>query len=168
MFQNRLLTPLAFLGLLALASLASAQSFPDGSGTLAGGDRLRVPGCGRDGGPVSLAVTLGSTGAWTAAGGGATYSGTSTTVRGRVMRLTLDAASLAALEAALEADASTLCEEAVTLSSLNTRAALKVNKRETRAALGLLARGMGTTASGGEGNGGYALRARGPWAPPQP
>ena len=116
-----------------------AQTFPDGSGNLAGADRLRVPGCGRDGGPVSLAVTLGSNGAWTAAGGGASYSGTSTVSRGsygrRVMRLTLDAASLAALETALEADASTLCEEAVTISSLTTRAVLKVNKRETRAKL---------------------------------
>ena len=111
MLKNRIMAALAFLGFLALASAASAQTFPDGSGNLAGADRLRVPGCGRDGGPVSLAVTLGSNGAWTAAGGGASYSGTSTIERGsygrRVMRLTLDATSLTALEAALEADAST-------------------------------------------------------------
>ena len=172
MLKNRLLAPLAFLGFLALASAASAQTFPDGAGNLAGADRLRVPGCGRDGGPVSLAVTLGSNGAWTAAGGGASYSGTSTVSRGsygrRVMRLTLDAASLAALETALEADASTLCEEAVTISSLTTRAVLKVNKRETRARIGLLARGVGTTAGGGDGNGIYGVRARGPWTATQP
>lgn len=172
MSKNRLVAPLAFLGFLALASAASAQTFPDGSGTLAGADRLRVPGCGRDGGPVSLAVTLGSNGAWTAAGGGASYSGTSTLERGsygrRVMRLTLGATSLAALEAALEADASILCEEAVTISSLTTRAALKVNKRETRAWIGLHARGTGTTAGGGDGNGVYGVRARGPWTATQP
>ena len=63
MLKNRIMAALAFLGFLALASAASAQTFPDGSGNLAGADRLRVPGCGRDGGPVSLAVTLGSNGA---------------------------------------------------------------------------------------------------------
>ena len=174
MLKNRLVAPLAFLGFLALASAAGAQTFPDGGGNLAGAERLRVRGCGRDGGPLFLSVSLGSNGAWTAAASAtptgpviATYTGTSTTVHGRVMRLTLDATSLAALETALEADASTLCEEAVTISSLTTRAALKVNKRETRAWISLRARGMGTTAGGGDGNGIYGVRARGPWSPPQ-
>jgi hypothetical protein len=174
MFKNRLLAPLAFLGLVSIASIASAQTFPDGGGNLAGADRLRVPGCGRDGGPSFVAVSLGSNGAWTASTSDtptgpvtATYSGTSTTVRGRIMRLTLDTASLAALETKLETDSSVLCEEAVTISALTTRAALKVNKRETHARIGLFARGTGTTASGDDGNGAYGLRARGPWSPPQ-
>ena len=165
MLKNSCVAPLLLLGFLALASQASAQSVPDGSGTLTGGDRLRVPGCGRQGGPVSLDVTLAANGNWTATGSGATYSGTSTAMNGRVVRLTLDAASLAALEAALKTDASALCEEAVTISALNANAALMVNKRQDRARLFLHARGAGTTASGGEGNGLYRLRARGPWTP---
>lgn len=175
MLKNRLVAPLAFLGLVSIASIASAQTFPDGGGNLAGADRLRVPGCGRDGGPTFLSVSLGSNGAWTASVSDTptgpavvTYSGTSTTVHGRIMRLTLDAASLAALETKLETDASALCEEAVTISALTTRAALKVNKRETHAWIGLRARGTGTIAGGGDGNGIYHVRARGPWSAPQP
>ena len=175
MSKNRLVASLAFLGFLALASTASAQTFPDGGGNLTGAERLRVPGCGRDGGPTFLSVSLGSNGAWTASMSDTptgptvvTYSGTSTTVGGRIMLLALNTASLAALETALEADSSTLCEAAVTISSLTTRAALKVNKRETRARIGLHARGTGTIAGGGDGNGIYHVRARGPWSPPQP
>ena len=183
MSKHRLLT---LLGLLALAPAASAQTFPNGGGTLAGADRLLVPGCGRDGGLINVAVTaepfacvLGGPGlvapctggAFTAAIGAVTYSGTGDAINDRLARLTLDAASLAALEAALEADASALCEEAVTIRSLTANAALKVNKRKTHAWLGLRARarGMsGSSGSGGEGSAIYALRARGPWQTPQP
>ena len=177
MSKHRPFALLALLGLLALASGASAQTFPNGGGTLAGADRLRVPGCGRDAGLISVAVTaapfacvLGGPGlvapctggAWTAAIGSAPYSGTGDAINERLARLSLDAASLAALEAALEADASALCEETVTISSLTANAALKLNKRKTHAWLGLRARSRGMTASGGEGIGSYALRARGP------
>jgi hypothetical protein len=173
----------AFLGLLALASAASAQTFPNGAGNLAGADLLRVPGCGRDGGLISIALTaepfaciLGGPGlvapctggAWTASTGAASYAGTGDAINERLARLTLDAASLAALEAALEAKASALCEEAVTISSLTANAALKVNKRQTHAWLGLRARARGMNAGGDEGIALYALRARGPWQTPQP
>ena len=178
MLKNRSFASLAFAGLLALASTASAQSFPRGGGSLAGADRLGVPGCGRDGGLISVAVTAepyvytsimpGSGGDWTATVGTTAYSGSGNAINDRLARLALDAASLAALKVALEAGASTLCGEAVTISSLNANAALKVNKRQTHAWLGLRARGKGTTATGGEGIARYALRARGPWqAPPQ-
>lgn len=177
MSESRRFAPLAFLGLLALASAASAQTFPQGSGNLAGADRLRVPGCGRDGGPISAAITAQpyaclvapcTGGTWTATIGAASYSGTGDALNERLTRLTLDAASLAALEAALEADASALCEEPVTISSLSANAALKVNKRQTHAWLGLRAHARGMNADGDEGIALYALRARGPWqAPPQ-
>ena len=177
MLKNRPFASLAFVGLFALASTASAQSFPRGGGTLAGADRLGVPGCGRGGGLISAAVAAepyayasimpGPGGDWTATVGTTAYSGSGNAINDRLARLALDAASLAALRAALETGASTLCGEAVTISSLNANAALKLNKRQTHAWLGLRARGMGTTASGGEGNGRYALRARGPWLTPQ-
>jgi hypothetical protein len=176
MSKHRLIAPLAFLGLLALTSPASAQTFPQGGGNLAGADRLRVLGCGRDGSLISVAITAQpyaclvapcTGGAWTATIGAATYSGTGDAINERIARLRLDAASLAALETVLEADASALCEEPVTISSLSANAALKVNKRQTRAWLGLRARARGM-ASGGEGVGSYALRARGPWQTPQP
>jgi hypothetical protein len=163
MLDPRRLAPLALLGFLAVAAAANAQTVPDGGGTLAGGDRLRVPGCGRQAGPVSVDFALAANGDWTADLGAATYSGTSTQVGPRLARLTLDAASLAALETALETDASALCEETVTIDSLTTRAALVVSKRETRARLHLGARATGATVSGGEGAGLYLLRARGAW-----
>jgi hypothetical protein len=160
----RRLAPLALLGLLALATHASAQSVPDGSGTLAGRDRLHVPGCGREAGPLSLDVTLAANGAWTADAGATTYGGTSTQVNRRLALLTLDAGSLTALDAQLEADASDLCDETVTISALTTNAALKVNKRQTRARVHLGVRAMGSTASG-DGSGVYRIRARGAWTP---
>jgi hypothetical protein len=157
------IAPLALLGFIAFAAAANAQTVPDGSGTLAGGDRLRVPGCGREAGPVSVDFALAANGAWTADLGATTYSGTSTQLGPRLARLTLDAASLAALETALETDASALCEETVTIDSLATRAALVVSKRQTRARLLFGARATGTSAGGGEGNGLYQLRAGGAW-----
>jgi hypothetical protein len=163
MLEPRRLAPFAVLGFLALAAAASAQSVPDGSGTLAGGDRLRVPGCGRQAGPVRVDFALASNGGWTADLGATTYSGTSTQLGPRVARLTLDSVSLAALETALETDASALCEEMVTIDSLTTNAALLVNKRQTRARLLVGARATGSTAGGAQGNGLYRLRAGGAW-----
>ena len=182
MSNHQLFAPLAVLGLLALASTASAQTFPSGAGNLAGTERLSVPGCGRDGGLISVALTAQpfacvaggpslvapcTGGAWTATIGASSYAGTGDAINERLARLTLDAASLAALEAALEADASALCEETVTITSLTANAAFKVNKRQTRAWLGLRARARGTNAGGDEGIALYTLRARGPWQPPQ-
>jgi hypothetical protein len=160
----RRLAPLALLGFLALAAEASAQAVPDGAGTLTGRDRLRVPGCGREAGPISVDVTLAANGAFTADVGGTTYGGTSTQRNRRFARLTFDAASLSALDAALEADASALCEEAVTIDSLNAKAALKVNKRQTRARLHVGVRASGSSASG-DGDGTYRIRAGGDWTP---
>jgi hypothetical protein len=163
MLDPRRLAPLALLGFLVLAAAANAQTVPDGSGTLAGGDRLRVPGCGRQAGPVRVDFALAANGGWTADLGAISYSGTSTQLGPRVARLTLDTASLAALETALETDASALCEEAVTINSLTTNAALLVNKRQTLARLLVGARATGSTASGAEGGGLYRLRAGGAW-----
>jgi len=165
MHGKRLLAPLALLGLFALAAAANAQNALQGSGTLDGADRLRVPGCGRQGGPVALDLTLDPTGAWSLDDGTTTYTGTSTPLTRRVLRLTPDAASLAALEAKLESDASALCEETVTITSLHANAALKVNKRRDRAQLYVRVRGNGTTASGDDGTGLYQLGARGGWSP---
>ncbi len=161
----RRFAPLALLGLLALATQASAQAVPDGAGTLAGRDRIRVPGCGRESGPINVDVTLAANGAWSADVGAVTYTGTSTQVNRRRARLTLDAGSLTALDTALEAEASAQCDEAVTISALTTRAALKVNKRQTRARLHFRVRATGSTVGGNEGSGTYRIRARGDWTP---
>jgi hypothetical protein len=161
MLKTRI-APLALLGLLALASQASAQTVPDGGGTLDGRERLRIPGCGREAGPISVDVALAANGAWTAEVGAVTYSGTSTQANRRLARLTLDAGSLTTLDAALEADATALCEETVTISSLTTNALLKVNKRQTRARLHFGVRATGSSTSG-DGSGSYRIRARGPW-----
>jgi hypothetical protein len=158
--MRQLLFPL--LASFALASSAAAQFAPGEGGTLTGGDRLRVPGCGRQAGPVSAAVTLAPKGDWSAAAGATTYTGTSTEQTPRLRRLTLDAPSLAALDANLEADASALCDDAVTVTALSTQAALKRNKRGDRARLFLRARATGATA-GGSGTGLYRLRAGGQW-----
>ena len=56
----------------------------------------------------------------------------------------------------------------MTISSLTANAALKVNKRQTRAWIGLRARARGMNAASDEGIALYALRARGPWQAPQP
>ena len=159
----KLVTRSLALAVFALATAASAQSFPDGNGTLLGGERLRVRGCGREASPISLNATLAANGNWTVVANGSTYTGTSTTRKGRLMRLTLDAGSLALLETNLEAFASDLCEETVTITSLSTRAAMKVSKRQTRARVFLRAEGAGTSASGEAGRGTYRIRARGPW-----
>jgi hypothetical protein len=159
---SRRLAPLALLALLALATQASALAVPDGSGTVAGRDRLRIPGCGREAGPISIDFTLAANGDWTADVGAATYSGTSAQVNRRLARLTFDAGSLTALDAALEAEASALCEDTVTISALTTNAALKVNKRQTRARIHVGVRATGSSASG-EGSGSYRIRARGGW-----
>jgi hypothetical protein len=151
------------IGLLASAAAAQAQSAAQGIGSLSGGERLRVRGCGRSASPVTLAVTLNQAGAWSATEGSTTYTGTSTALSRRVLRLALDAASLAAFEAFLEAEASDLCDEAVTLSSLSAGGLLKLNKRETFARMRVRARGEGTSASGESGAAVYRLRVRGAW-----
>jgi hypothetical protein len=163
MLKCRTLAPLAFCSLLALANAASAQFAPGEGGTLAGGERLRVPGCGRLGGAVTLDMTLAPDGAWAIDTGANQYTGTSNALAPRLIRLTLDADSLAALESKLESEATTLCEEPVTISSLNANAALKLNKRRNHARLFLRARAAGSTESGAEGSGLYRLRARGEW-----
>jgi hypothetical protein len=161
MSKIRLLPVLACC--LALAPPALAQFAPGEGGSLVGGDRLRVPRCGRQAGPIQADVTLDPSGAWSADLGAATYAGTSTAPTPRLRLLTLDAASLAALEASLEADATALCEEAVTIDALNVNAALKVNKRRDRARIYLRARALGSSASGTPGTGLYQLRAGGMW-----
>jgi len=165
MLKSRTLALFAFYTVLGLASAASAQTFPAGGGTLVGGERLRVPGCGRLGGAVSLDVALAANGAWTIDSGTDVYSGTSNALTRRLVLLTPDAASLAALEAELEQNASALCEEPVEISALNVNAALKLNKRQDRARLFVRARGTGTTESGDQGSGLYRLRAGGAWNP---
>jgi hypothetical protein len=165
MLKPRRLAPLALLGLLALATQASAQTIPAGAGTLDGGDRLRVPGCGRQGGPVSVDFALAADGAWTAAAGDETYSGSSTQLTPRLARLTLDAESAAELQDELASEASELCEQEVTIGALRHVAALKVSKRGDRARLHLRARAFGSGASGERGPGLYRLRAGGAWTP---
>ena len=152
---------LAVLGSLALATSASAQPF--GQADLSGAERLEVKGCGRMGGPVSFDLAIAGNGAWTLDTGSGVYTGTSTGNQ-RVARLTLASTSLAALEAALEADATALCGEAVNITALNARAALVVNKRQTRAHFVFRAGGQGATAND-EGRGVYGARARGQWMP---
>lgn len=159
----------ALLGALALAASAAAQSpLPQnplfGQADLAGGERLRVPGCGHMGGAVSFELLIGNDGAWTLDTGSEVYTGTSQR-RGRTALLTFDAASLGALEAALEADASTLCEEAVDITRLRTHAIAVINKRQTRAHFFWRAAARGTTASGDAGHGVYKARTRGAWTP---
>jgi hypothetical protein len=154
---------LLFSGLLAFATAASAQFAPGEGGALAGGERLRIPGCGRLGGAVALDMTLAPDGAWTIDTGASQYGGTSSALTRRLLHLTFDAASLATLESKLESEAATLCEEPVTITALNANGALKLNKRRSHARLFLRARATGSTESGAEGSGLYRLRARGEW-----
>jgi len=157
--MKKLIALAAFV--LAIATAASAQ-VPAGSGTLAGGDRLKVEGCGKDSGAISVAFTLGGNGTWTANVAGDVYGGSSTT-SGRVTSLTFDAASQSLLDSALEEAASDLCEDDVTINSLTlTQAKLKVSKRGDRAKLQVKARGTGVS-SEGSGNGKYRLKATGTW-----
>lgn len=148
--------------LIASAGAAHAQTAAQGSGTLSGAERLKIRGCGRQTTPVTLDVTLDPSGAWSASDGSTSYTGTAAPLRRHALSLTLDAASLAAFETALETEASDLCDEAVAINSLSVRGALKINKRETFAKLRVHARGEGTSASG-SGAGKYKLRARGAW-----
>ncbi|MBM4382106.1 MAG: hypothetical protein FJ091_01930 [Deltaproteobacteria bacterium] len=148
--------------LLATAGAANAQTGAQGIGTLSGGERLGVRGCGRTASPVTLAVTLNQAGAWSANDGTTTLTGTATALSRPVLSLTLDSASLAAFETALESEASDLCDEAVAISSLRVRSVLKINKRETFAKMRAHAVGQGTSASG-SGAVQYKLRVRGAW-----
>ncbi|HEU4429289.1 MAG TPA: hypothetical protein VFT98_11090 [Myxococcota bacterium] len=163
MLKRRIPTLLAVCASIVLASAASAQLAPGEGGTLFGGERLRVPGCGRLGGAVTLEMTLAPDGAWTIDSGANAYSGTSSGLAPRLIRLTLDTESLATLESKLESEATTLCEEPMTITALNANAALKLNKRRSHARLFLRARATGSTESGAEGSGLYRLRARGEW-----
>jgi hypothetical protein len=165
--RKTLLASLALLGSLALASGAAAQTLPAGNGTLAGGERIRVKGCGREAGPVTLGVSLAANGDWTITEGANTYTGTATATTNRLARLTPSAGTLALLETNLESEASGICEETVTISALTANGALKVNKRGDRARVFVLARGEGSSASG-TGRGSYRLRTRGAWTLAQP
>ena len=152
--------------LLAIAAIgmssAAIAQVPAGSGTLSGGERLKVSGCGKESGGISVAFTLAANGSWTANVGGSMYAGTSTTA-GRVTTLTLSGPSLALLDGSLEDWASDLCDDDVTVSSLTiTQAQLKVGKRGDRAKLQVKARGTGTS-SEGSGDGKYRLKATGAW-----
>jgi len=163
MLKPRISTLLAFCASFALATSASAQFAPGEGGTLIGGERLRVPGCGRLGGAVTLDMTLAPDGAWTIDTGANAYSGTSNPLAPRLIRLMFDAESLATLASKLEGEATTLCEEPVTIDSLDANAALKLNKRRDHARLFVRARASGSTESGAHGSGLYRLRARGQW-----
>lgn len=163
MRKPRPLAPLALLALLALAGQAGAETTLAGAGTLSGGERLRVPRCGRMAGPVSVDFALAPDGGWTAAVGDDAYAGSSTPIGRRLARLTLDAESLAELEATLAGDASALCDEEVSISRLFHAAALKLSKRGDRARVYLRARAFGSSASGARGTGLYQLRAGGAW-----
>jgi hypothetical protein len=148
------------LGCIAFGSAAFAQA---GSGTLSGPESLKIQRCAKGRANPSVAVALAANGAFTIGA----YAGTSTTI-GRVTRLSLDQASLALLDSALETNASNACGTAVTLTSLTiTQSTLKVNKRRDRAKLQLKARGTGTS-SQGNGNGKYRFKATGPWQVAQP
>jgi len=154
---------LALALLLALPSVA-ATAQTAGSGTVAGADRIKASGCGKESSPISIAVTIDGAGAWTADVGGDVLSGTSNTI-GRSANLTLDQASLSLLDTVLEDLASQLCEETVSISSLGvTRARVKINKRQTSAKLSFKAIGTGTSASG-SGAGSYRIKAKGAWTP---
>jgi hypothetical protein len=161
--KGRSMRTLTLALLLSLTS-AAATAQTAGSGTVSGGERIKASGCGKESAPISVAVTVDGTGAWTANVNGDVFSGTSITTR-RTANLTLDAGSLALLDTLLEDQVSGLCEETVSINSLAvTRARLKINKRQTGAKLAFRAVGSGTSTSG-SGTGAYRIKARGTWTP---
>ena len=115
--------PRNVLWVLAVCLFAALQAgaqtvVPAGAGTLSGTQRLKASGCGKDTGAVSVPFTLVADGTWSADLDGDVYTGTSQT-RGRVVRLSFDAASQAELVAELADEASSLCQDTVTISSLS-------------------------------------------------
>ncbi|MBM4382107.1 MAG: hypothetical protein FJ091_01935 [Deltaproteobacteria bacterium] len=166
----RLLAPVFAL---ALAGSALAEA-PYGKAQLSGAERLRVTSCGRSGGALTLdfeiqpLVCIASIlpcpedGAWSLTGTPAPLSGLS---RGgpRAVRLSLDDQSLGALEAALEAEASEICGEAIDLAGLRAGGALKISKSREQARLVLFASARATSADGESSRATYRVRARGKW-----
>jgi len=164
---------LASIFALALAGSAFAEA-PHGEAQLNGAERLRVKSCGRSGGAVTLDFEIQplacaasilpcpKDGSWSLTGTPAPLSGLS---RGgpRVARLSLHDQSLGALEAALEAEASEICGEAIDLSSLHAGGALKISKSREHARLVLFASARATSANGDASRATYRVRARGAW-----
>lgn len=160
-----------------LFAAALMFSFPalaqEGTATLnTGKGTIRVkPGCGKN--SQSLFGT------WTFAAG--TFAATTTgnpvlagtsTAQGasnKVFRLTFDGPSKALFDDAMESWASALCGTQITLlqPSAISRFDLKLNKRQTRAKVTLMAAGNGTSALG-NGTGTYKAIVRGAWQPTTP
>ncbi|HEU4429575.1 MAG TPA: hypothetical protein VFT98_12520 [Myxococcota bacterium] len=151
----------AFASTSALAQVAGEGDF---SGDTA---KLRARGCGKD--------RVGAFGEWALLGDGSwtgtvdsvvTLSGTHIAQgsSNRIARLTFDAESKLAFDAALEAWATGICTVPVTLDapSAITHFNVKLNKRRTRAKLTLRAVGTGSTSEGSSA-GRFKAIVRGPW-----
>jgi hypothetical protein len=158
---------LARVGVLLVCGAMTSAAFASGTGTFIGADRLQVTRCGSDPNPQTVDFTLTPSGGWTAIVGGNTYTGTSTaSSSGRNVTLALDGPSFALLTQVLVTQASQLCNEIVSVTTLAvTRATLKLNKANTAAKLRVRAMAAGTAASG-TGRGKYDLKVSGPWVAP--
>jgi hypothetical protein len=125
-----------FIATLAAAGAALAQTVPAGSGALTGKEALHTHACNKHAPPSAATVnfTLASNGAFSATQGANNYTGTSTTLHRRTT-LTLDGNSTSALNAAVNAKASSVCGTNVSVGSFKVdRATLVVNKKKTKAA----------------------------------
>jgi hypothetical protein len=153
------------VGLLVLSGLASS-AWAAGHASFSTNEKLKVSKCGSDSGGVGVDFTLAGDGTWTAVSSGNTYTGTSV-VAGKSIALTMDANSRAILAAEIADNASDLCDDFVTVTSLTvTKAMLKLNKSQTAAKVQFAATAAGS-ASGVTGSAKYALKGSGTWSTAQ-
>ena len=158
-FVRRALVVVALIGLPAAVF---AQTFPAGSGTLAGKASLSIKGCGKGSDRGATSYPLDGAGSFVEDGSIAATAipqGSS----GRVFNLSYDAANLAIIRAIFEDVASEFCQSQFTISSFQASGSLKLNKRNTRAKVRQSATLTGTDGVGGSHTGRFKAKDSGAW-----
>jgi len=150
---------------LALAASTVASAFT-GTGTLTGTSKFVVPGCGTDRGAFATSITVAADGTWRAESTeGSSFSGTYVPVgrANRKIRFAFDEATTSALDSSVVADASTLCNRAVTLTGMHAHTlTLSLIRKGTEAKL-IIAYSFSGRARGRSGTASYHVTGRGPW-----
>ncbi len=150
---------------VSLAAPTVAGAFT-GTATLTGASKFVVPGCGAHRGAFVTSITVAADGTWSAdSSEGSSFSGTYVAIgrANRKIRLTLDAATTAALVSGITADASMLCHSSVTVTGSHPRAlTLSLIHKGTQAKLAI-AYVFSGRARGRSGTASYHVTGRGPW-----
>jgi hypothetical protein len=158
--QRVALIPIAIL-FAFVASSASAQSIPAGSGHVEGNYKLRISDCGKDRGTSYEVASLDNQGQWSEDVG--TRIGTvNPGSNARLLTITYDAQSVQIVQGAFVNLAQSLCNSPFTMTSFQFSGTAKLNKRMTRVKVRKTVQFSGS-AAGGSHTGSGTQNESGSW-----